>query len=98
MAGPLQAVLCCGQSTEIIMSRYAIHVFCDECSAPHPMGVSVVLNDGPPQRASIADHYAGKTVPAILTLMLRNPVKCSKSGKMFQQGDSHRIYIEPTVG
>ena len=98
MARAIPAVLCCAHITEIIMSRYAIHVFCDECSAPHYMGVSVVLNDGPPQRASIAEHYAGKTVPAILTLMLRNPVKCPKTGKMFQQIDSQHIYIEPTLG
>jgi hypothetical protein len=80
------------------MSRYAIHVYCDECSAPHPMGVSVVLNDGPPAQVSISEYYAGKTVPAILTLMLRNPVKCPKTGRIFQQTDSSHIYIAPTVG
>ncbi len=80
------------------MNRYAIHVYCDECAAPHPMGVSVVLSDGPAEKTSISTHYAGKTVPAILTLMLRNPVKCPKTGKVFQQGDSNHIYIAPIVG
>jgi len=62
------------------------------------MGVSVVLIDGPPEKTSVSSHYAGKTVPAILTLMLRNPVKCPKTGKIFQQQDSNRIYIAPIVG
>jgi hypothetical protein len=80
------------------MNRYAISVYCDECAAPHPMGVSVVLNDGPAERTSISTHYSGRPVPAILTLMLRNPVKCPKSGRVFQQADSSHIYIAPIVG
>jgi hypothetical protein len=55
------------------------------------------LNDGPPEQVSVASHYAGKTVPAILTLMLRNPVKCPKTGRVFQEADSNRIYIAPIV-
>ncbi|MBP1597117.1 MAG: hypothetical protein H6Q05_2494 [Acidobacteria bacterium] len=80
------------------MARYAIHIYCDECSAPHPMGVSVVLNDGPPELASVAEHYAGKTVPGTLNLMLRNCAKCPKTGKMFQQWDSKKIFIAPVAG
>ena len=80
------------------MSRYAIHVYCDECSVPHYTGVSVVLNDGPPEQVSVASHYAGKSVPPILTLMLRNPAKCPKTGRVFQQTDSNLIYIAPTAG
>lgn len=80
------------------MSRYAIHVYCDECSVPHYAGVSVVLTDGPTEKASVASHYAGKTVPPVLALMLRNPVKCPKTGKHYQQTDSNLIYIAPTLG
>ncbi len=77
------------------MTRYALSVFCDECSAPHPMGVSVLLTDGPPEKASVGEYYAGKTVPATLKLMARNPVKCPGSGKMFQQWDEKLIFITP---
>jgi hypothetical protein len=62
------------------------------------MGVSVPLNEGPAEKISVASYYADKNVPPILTLMLRNPVKCPKTGKVFQQTDSNHIYIAPIVG
>jgi hypothetical protein len=80
------------------MSRYMIHVFCDECSATHSMGVSIVLAEGPPEKTSIGVVYAGKPLPASLGIMLRNAVKCPKTGKIFQQTDNSKIYIAPTPG
>lgn len=80
------------------MSRYMIHVFCDDCSSTHSMGVSIVLADGPPEKTSIGVVYAGKTLPASLGIMLRNAVKCPKTGKIFQQTDNSKIYIAPTPG
>jgi hypothetical protein len=77
------------------MTRYAISAFCEACSAPHPMGVSVLLADGPSEKASVGEYYAGKTVPPTLMLMARNPLKCPKTGKMFQQWDQNLIFITP---
>lgn len=80
------------------MARYMIHVFCEDCSATHSSGVSVVLNDGPPEKTCINTHYAGKSIPGCLNIMLRNAVKCPKTGKIFQQTDNNKIYIAPTPG
>ena len=80
------------------MSRYMIHVFCDDCTTTHSMGVSLVLNDGPPEKTSINTVYAGRNLPPSLLIMLRNAVKCPKTGKIFQQTDNSKIYIAPTPG
>ncbi len=80
------------------MSRFMIHVYCEDCSTTHSMGVSVVLADGPPEKTSIGAVYAGKLVPASLSIMLRNAVKCPKTGKIFQQTDNSKIFIAPTPG
>jgi len=80
------------------MSRYMIYVFCEDCSATHSMGVSLVLADGPPEKTSIGTVYAGKPLPSSLGIMLRNAVKCPKTGKIFQQTDNNKIFIGPTPG
>jgi hypothetical protein len=80
------------------MARYMIYVLCDDCSATHSMGVSVVLTDGPPEKTSIGTVYAGKSLPGNLNIMLRNAVKCPKTGKIFQQTDNNKIFIAPTPG
>jgi hypothetical protein len=79
------------------MARYMIHAFCDECAETHSMGISVVLNEGPPEKVSVGTHFA-KGVPPNLGIMLRNAVKCPKSGRIFQQTDNNKIYIAPTPG
>ncbi|MGD0308611.1 MAG: hypothetical protein ABSC02_04910 [Acidobacteriota bacterium] len=80
------------------MARYMIHAFCDDCSVTHSMGVSVVLNDGPPEKTCVATLFAGRAVPPNLGIMLRNGVKCPKTGRIFQQTDNNKIYISPTPG
>jgi hypothetical protein len=62
------------------------------------MGVSVVLAEGPPDKTCINSFFVGKPLPACLGIMLRNPVKCPKTGKIFQQTDNGKIYIGPTPG
>lgn len=80
------------------MSRYMIYALCDDCSDTHSMGVSVVLLDGPAEKACITTHYAGKAIPPGLGIMLRNAIKCPKTGRIFQQTDNNKIYIGPTPG
>ena len=80
------------------MSRYMIYVYCEDCAATHSMGVSVVLPEGPPAKSCINEVYAGKSLPMNLGIMLRNAVKCPKTGRVFQQTDNSKIYIAPTPG
>ena len=45
------------------MPRYAVHVFCDACSVPHPMGISVSLNEEVAPVQSVGDVYDGRELP-----------------------------------
>jgi hypothetical protein len=56
------------------------------------------VNDGPPEKTCIASVYADKGLPPALGIMLRNAVKCPKTGRVFQQTDNNKIYIAPTPG
>jgi hypothetical protein len=62
------------------------------------MGISVVLNDGPPEKTSVSALYAEKGMPPNLGIMLRGAVKCPKTGKIFQQTDNNKIFVAPTPG
>jgi hypothetical protein len=80
------------------MIRYMLHVFCDECTTTHSMNVSVALPEGPSEMTSVGKVYPEHGVPSNISVMLRNAVKCPKTGKYFQQRDNNKIYIEPTPG
>ena len=78
------------------MARYEVFVFCDDCSAVHSMGISVELNDGPVDRASIGDTYNGKEVPPELLTLHNNSVTCPQTGRLFYQEDNYQVFLVPS--
>ena len=64
------------------MARYRVHVFCDSCSQTHPMHITVNLDDGPVDEASIGDAYNGKKLSATVAALTKNQVQCPKTKKM----------------
>jgi len=77
------------------MAKYSIHVFCNECSEVHPMGITVNLDDGPADRKSVGDTYAGKPLPPEVARLSDNLVTCPKTGKGFTQKDNHQVFLVP---
>lgn len=77
------------------MASYDVHVFCDECSGVHPMGVRIQLNDGPADKQSVGDTYRGKSVPTTVANFIHNYVTCQKTGKLFVQQDNNQIFLVP---
>ena len=45
------------------MAQYDVYVFCDDCGETHPMDISIGLDDGPAEKASIGDIYKGRDLP-----------------------------------
>lgn len=43
--------------------RYMMHVFCDECSVPHPAGIVIEQKELLSQEQSVGDIYDGREVP-----------------------------------
>lgn len=79
------------------MPKYDIFVFCDECADVHRMPITVVLDDGPIEKKSVGDTYAGRALPPDVATLTNNRVQCSKTGQMFTQKDNHQIFLVPAA-
>ncbi len=77
------------------MADYDVFVFCDECADVHPMGIRIAMNDGPVDKKSIGDHYAGKSLPQNIVNMISNYTTCPKTGKMIKQEDNNQVFLVP---
>ena len=78
------------------MAQYSVHFFCDECSDVHPLGISIGLNDGPADKASIGDVYAGKEIDPNIVNMMGNMTRCPNTGRMTSQKDNNQVFLVPT--
>jgi hypothetical protein len=77
------------------MARYAIYIFCHECSDEHPMGVTVDLSDGPPSRESLSKTYAGKELPPEVAALITNMVTCPQTQRLTSQQDHDQVFLVP---
>jgi len=77
------------------MAKYSVYVFCDDCGDVHPMGISIELEDGPADKASIGDTYAGKELPPKIAQLLNNTTHCPKSGKPILQRNNDQVFLVP---
>jgi hypothetical protein len=77
------------------MAKYSVHFFCNECGDVHPIGISVNLNDGPTQKASIGDTYAGKELNPNIANLINNKTKCPKTDKWTSQKDNNQVFLVP---
>ena len=78
-----------------VMAQYAVHVFCDECSGVHSMGIRLTLDDGPADKASVGDTYAGRDLPEAIALLIENQVECPVTGRLTRQRDHHQVFLVP---
>ena len=75
------------------MANYTVHIFCDQCFGTHPMGIKIGLDDGPVDRGSIGDTYAGKPLPQEVANLINNYTTCPRTGKLIQQRKNHQVFI-----
>jgi hypothetical protein len=75
------------------MPRYMVHVFCNECSVPHPTGIVIERPEeiGPDQ--SVGDAYDGRELPPEIVMMTNNSFQCHRTGKMFRQQDNLQVFL-----
>ena len=78
------------------MATYEVHLFCDECDETHPYPTTISLDDGPAEKASIADTYRDGNLPPELTEMLSNPIYCPATARRTFQSDQDQIFLVPT--
>lgn len=77
------------------MARYSVYVFCDECSVPHPMGISIELDDGPVDKRSIGDTYEGRDLPPQVATLVNNATRCPTTGRMIPQRNNDQVFLVP---
>ena len=75
------------------MAKYYVFFFCDECSQVHPLGISIGLDDGPPEKASIGDTYRGKDLPPQVTTLTGKMTICPNTGRMTSQADNDQVFL-----
>ena len=77
------------------MAKYSVHFFCDECGQVHPLGIAIILNDGPVSKASIGDTYAGKDLPSQIATLTGNMTTCPVTKKLTSQKDNNQVFLVP---
>ena len=75
------------------MARYEVYVFCNSCSDVHPMDIRLSLNDGPAEKDSIHNTYAGKALPPSVVTLRNNTTFCPNTGMPFVQEDNNQIFL-----
>ena len=75
------------------MAKYEVYVFCNECGVPHPTKIILSLDDGPVEKESINNAYAGEELPPAIANLQGNYFKCPDTGKMFMQKDNDQVYL-----
>jgi len=75
------------------MDIYDVYVFCDECNDSHNMSFCISLDDGPAEKESIENLYAGKEVPSYFATLLKNKVQCPNTQRMFLRKDNNQIFL-----
>jgi hypothetical protein len=73
--------------------RYMMHVFCNECSTPHPAGIVIERDELLSPDQSVADIYDGREVPSEIALMQGNYFQCPTTGRMYRQNDNRQVFL-----
>lgn len=74
--------------------RYSFFVTCNKCGRIHNTGFSVMLQEGPDKRQSLAELYDG-TPPEGLANLAASRITCPFTGKQFSQSNYSRIFLIP---
>ena len=82
-------------SYEYDQRRCSIFVCCNKCARIHDTGISLLMQDFPVRKQSLADLYKRK-VPKRLRKLSRTIVTCPWTGKRSLQTDNRRIFLVPT--
>jgi hypothetical protein len=74
--------------------RYSFLVTCNKCGRIHNTGFSVMLQEGPDKRQSLAELYDGSP-PESLANLAAMRMTCPFTGKQFSQNNYGRVFLIP---
>jgi hypothetical protein len=79
----------------MVMDIYEVYVFCDECNDSHDMNICISWDDGPVEKESIGNLYAGKELPPGICRLINHYAWCPNTRRMFTQTDNNQIFLVP---
>jgi hypothetical protein len=74
--------------------RYRVHFFCEECSVPHPLGMSIERDELLWPDQAIGDVYDGRKLPEEIVELYNHQVRCPETGKTFVLPDNRQVFLE----
>jgi len=77
------------------MAQYRIIVFCTACGRTHPARPTFLLDDGPTEKATVADAYKDKPLPLELVKLLKKDILCPELAKSVTLEDADKVYLVP---
>jgi|RhiMetdeSRZDD1v2_1073273.scaffolds.fasta_scaffold421286_2 hypothetical protein len=77
------------------MAQYRIIVFCTACGRTHPARATFLLDDGPTEKATVADAYKDKPLPLELVKLLKKDILCPELAKSVTLEDADKVYLVP---
>jgi hypothetical protein len=76
------------------MAQYRILVFCTDCGRTHPVKSTLLLDDGPIEKTTIAAVYKDKPLPMELVKLLKQDILCPELAKSVVL-DTEKVYLLP---
>jgi hypothetical protein len=76
------------------MALYRILVFCIGCGRTHPVRSTLLLDDGPIEKTTIADAYKHKPLPMELVKLLKQDILCPELATSVML-DTEKVYLLP---
>jgi hypothetical protein len=77
------------------MAQYRFIVFCTDCCRTHPARATLLLDDGPTEKATVADAYKDKPLPLELVKLLKKDILCPELAKSVMLEDADKVYLVP---
>jgi hypothetical protein len=80
-----------------LLAEYSIVVVCNKCAGLHKLETCVTIPNGPIEKQSVGDLYAGKSLPKSLAALTNASISCPKTGRQSMQKNLHQIFLVPTL-
>ena len=77
------------------MAQYRVLVYCTNCVRTHPVRATFLLDDGPIEKATVADAYKDQPLPSKLVKLLKGDILCPELAKSVSLNDPNNVYLVP---
>jgi hypothetical protein len=77
------------------MPAYEIYFRCDDCKREHTIHMKIHLSEGPDRKQSLAEFFAGRSMPPQVSSLQGHNAFCLKTGRRFKLDKDEQILLVP---